>query len=69
MDGPRGAAGELDAWAPVSAAHPCPCCGATEGCRVATRQAFVLCRAVPSVWPAEGGGWFHRLRAVEAERR
>jgi CheY-like chemotaxis protein len=65
VDGSRRDTVDIEDWAPSSAAQPCPCCGATHGCRTATAQAFVLCRTVASAWPAAGGGWFHRLLALE----
>src|SRR4051794_37207968 len=62
----RGAmSADAPAWDAVSADHPCPCCGATAGCGVATGAGFVHCRTAASVWPMVGGGWLHVYRLGE----
>jgi hypothetical protein len=53
-------------WIEVSAAAPCPRCGAHDGCSVAPAGRFVRCRLIPSAHPLEGGGWLHTVRVAGA---
>ncbi len=50
-------------WAAVSPEHPCPICGAFEGCGVAPCPECIAvnCLRVVSDIPMTDGGWFHRL--------
>ena len=61
----RSAMTEAD-WSATSSIEPCPVCGAAEGCRRHTQQAFVSCLRTVSEWPLTTGAWLHRLMSTEA---
>jgi hypothetical protein len=48
-------------WSAVSAAKPCPICGAESGCRVHADAGFAYCAQRPSDWKLTNGAWLHRL--------
>lgn len=49
-------------WKLVSSSHPCPVCGADDGCSVHTVDDFACCAREPSDWKLTNGSWLHRLR-------
>ena len=65
------ASGDEVQWASVSAACPCPVCGATGGCSAAESERIVRCQATVSALPVQGGGWLHVLSSSsqDAARR
>jgi hypothetical protein len=48
-------------WVSVSGSHPCPVCGADEGCRFHSQEPFASCTSRPSEWPLTSGDWLHRV--------
>jgi nucleotide-binding universal stress UspA family protein len=63
--GVRSATSAVDlAWDPVSAAHPCPVCGATRGCAVVASAGYACCGRVVSSHRIEDCGWLHQLHGT-----
>lgn len=54
-------------WILVSERHPCPMCGAIDGCLRASDAAFACCAHRPSDWRLTNGSWLHRLACLGAE--
>ena len=54
---------EAPEWIAVSAARPCPVCGATCRCSVQEDREFGRCFETVSDWPIVAGGWLHRLES------
>jgi hypothetical protein len=54
-------------WNRVSAAAPCPICGADAECRIHAEEAFACCAQQPSDWRLSNGGWLHRTDAFETK--
>ena len=48
-------------WKLVSTEHPCPICGALDGCSVHTIDQFASCARQPSSWKLVNGAWLHRV--------
>jgi hypothetical protein len=48
-------------WIRVSAADPCPICGADSNCEVFSDGNFASCNGRPSEWPLTNGAWLHRV--------
>ena len=52
------------AWVTVSASHPCPRCGALDGCSIRVEGDYARCLGAVSALPVLGGGWLHSLPYV-----
>jgi nucleotide-binding universal stress UspA family protein len=52
------------AWEPVSAARPCPVCGATRGCAVVADAGYACCGRVIAPHRIEDCGWLHPLHGT-----
>jgi len=62
----RRSVGQVPEWLGVSAARPCPVCGAAADCAVAEDDpVYVRCRTIYSSLPIAGGGWLHVLVSRE----
>lgn len=48
-------------WIRVSAADPCPICGANTSCEVFSDGNFASCNGRTSEWPLTNGAWLHRV--------
>lgn len=51
-------------WILVSERHPCPLCGAVDGCLRASDAEFACCARRPSDWRLTNGSWLHRLASL-----